>query len=91
MNKILLPVTALIVLVNFSFAQWRIMNPYPTPNATYVGSAPSADRFITVTPQGEAVVTQDGGLNWSVVQIGGDGIYRSCYFIDDCTKQLMVD
>ena len=85
MNKILLPITVLILIANFSLGQWRIMNPYPTPNATYVGSAPSADRFITVTPQGEAVVTHDGGLTWNVVQIGGDGIFRSCYFIDDNT------
>ena len=83
MKNVFLLIVLVLSLSVLTFAQWRVMNPYPTPNATYVGSAPSADRFVTVTPQGEAVVTHDGGLNWNVVQIGGDGIYRSCYFIND--------
>lgn len=83
MKKVFLPV-ALVILFSISLiAQWRVMNPHPTPNTTYIGSAPSADRYITVTGQGEAIVTHDGGQNWSVVQIGGDGIYRSCYFLND--------
>jgi photosystem II stability/assembly factor-like uncharacterized protein len=84
--KILFILFSAILIFSFSsVAQWRVMNPHPTPNTTYIGSAPSANRFITVTGQGEAIVTQDGGLNWNVVQIGSDGIYRSCYFIDDNT------
>jgi len=83
MKKVFLPIVFVILCSVLTDAQWRVMNPHPTPNNTYIGSAPSADRFITVTPQGEAVVTHDGGLTWSVVQIGGNGIYRSCYFIND--------
>ncbi len=84
--KILFTVLVTIFLTSFfSVAQWRVMNPHPTPNTTYVGSAPSANRFITVTGQGEAIVTHDGGQNWNIVQIGGDGIYRSCYFVNDNT------
>jgi hypothetical protein len=74
MKKILLP-TALVILVSITLtAQWRVMNPHPTPNTSYIGSAPSENRFITVTGQGEAIVTHDGGQNWEIVQIGGDGI-----------------
>ncbi|MFC2103322.1 YCF48-related protein [Bacteroidota bacterium] len=73
----------LLVFSLTSFAQWRFLNPYPTANNTYIGSAPSADRYITVTPQGEAVLTHDGGATWDIVKIGGDGIYRSCYFLND--------
>ncbi|HMN17463.1 MAG TPA: YCF48-related protein [Ignavibacteriaceae bacterium] len=83
MKKIL---TIIFILMTFTypiFSQWRVMNPHPTPNALYVGSAPSADRFFTVTPQSEAVFTHDGGQTWKVVQIGGNGIYRSCYFLND--------
>ena len=72
-----------LLFLTSSFAQWRVQNPHPTPNNTYIGSAPSADRYITVTPQGEAVLTHDGGATWDVVQIGGDGIYRAAYFLND--------
>ncbi len=72
-----------ILLSSLNFAQWNVLNPHPTPNTSYIGSAPSADRFITVTGQGEAIVTHDGGLTWDIVQIGGDGIYRSTYFLND--------
>ncbi|MFO7527040.1 MAG: YCF48-related protein [Ignavibacteriaceae bacterium] len=72
-----------LLLLTSSFAQWRVQNPHPTPNTSYIGSAPSADRYITVTGQGEAVLTHDGGATWNVVQIGGDGIYRAAYFLND--------
>ncbi|HSL89494.1 MAG TPA: YCF48-related protein [Ignavibacteriaceae bacterium] len=71
------------LFLSSSFAQWRVQNPHPTPNTSYIGSAPSADRYITVTGQGEAVLTHDGGATWDVVQIGGDGIYRAAYFLND--------
>lgn len=85
MKKVCLSFALVILLAISAVAQWRIMNPHPTPNTTYIGSAPSENRFITVTGQGEAIVTHDGGQNWDIVQIGGDGIYRSCYFINDNT------
>lgn len=66
-----------------NFAQWKALNPYPSGNTSYVGSAPSANRYITVTPQSEAFVTHDGGVTWDVVPLDGNGIYRSCYFIND--------
>lgn len=72
-----------LLFLSSSFAQWRVQNPHPTGNTSYIGSAPSADRYITVTPQSEAVLTHDGGATWQVVQIGGDGIYRSTYFLND--------
>ncbi|NUN10089.1 MAG: T9SS type A sorting domain-containing protein [Ignavibacteriaceae bacterium] len=65
------------------FAQWKALNPYPSGNTSYVGSAPSANRYITVTPQSEAFVTHDGGVTWEIVPLDGNGIYRSCYFIND--------
>jgi len=77
--------TIMLLVTSSSLTQWRIMNPHPTPNTTYIGSSPSVNRFITVTGQGEAIVTHDGGQTWDIVQIGGDGIYRSCYFINDNT------
>lgn len=85
MKKVFLPFALVILLSISAVSQWRIMNPHPTPNTSYIGSAPSENRFITVTGQGEAIVTHDGGQNWDIVQIGGDGIYRSCYFINDNT------
>ncbi len=85
MKKVFLLIVLIMLISVSSVAQWRIMNPHPTPNTTYIGSAPSENRFITVTGQGEAIVTHDGGQNWEIVQIGGDGIYRSCYFINDNT------
>ncbi len=83
MKKTLFFLISLLSLAYSSFAQWRVMNPYPTPNTTYIGSAPSENRFITVTGEGEAIVTHDGGTSWDIVQIGGNGIYRSCYFLND--------
>ena len=85
MYKNLLTTFFSLFIIPSLFAQWTVQNPYPTGNNTYIGSAPSADRYITVTPQSEAVFTHDGGATWNVVQIGGDGIYRSCYFINDNT------
>jgi len=70
-------------MISSIYAQWTVLNPHPTGNNLYIGSAPSADRYIVVSAQGEAVVTHDGGATWDVVLIGGDGIYRSCYFIND--------
>ena len=66
-------------------AQWTVLNPYPSPNSTYIGSAPSANKYITVTGQGEAILTNDGGTSWSIVNLPLDGIYRSTYFIDENT------
>jgi photosystem II stability/assembly factor-like uncharacterized protein len=83
MKKIFLPIALIIIFSVLTLGQWRIMNPHPTPNTSYIGSAPSANSYITVTGQGEAIVTHDGGQNWDIVQIGGDGIYRSCYFLND--------
>ncbi len=72
------------ILFSYSaVAQWTSLNPHPTGSTSYIGSAPSADRYITVTGQGEAIVTHDGGATWSLVAIGGDGIYRSTYFHND--------
>ncbi len=64
-------------------AQWRVMNPHPSGNTTYIGSAPSANKFITVTGQGEAIITNDGGTTWNVVKLPLDGIYRSTHFLND--------
>lgn len=72
-----------LLFISTSLSQWRLQNPHPTGNTSYIGSAPSADRYITVTGQGEAVLTHDGGATWNVVQIGGDGIYRAAYFLTD--------
>jgi photosystem II stability/assembly factor-like uncharacterized protein len=72
-----------LLFISTSLSQWRLQNPHPTGNTSYIGSAPSADRYITVTGQGEAVLTHDGGATWDVVQIGGDGIYRAAYFLND--------
>lgn len=74
-----------VFLISTGIAQWNVLNPHPTPNTSYVGSAPSVDRYITVTGQGEAVVTHDGGATWNIVQIGGEGIYRSVYFVNNNT------
>ena len=79
----LLTIILFLITISLLNAQWKLQNPSPTGNTTYVGSAPSADRFITVTGQGEAVLTHDGGQTWNIVQIGGDGIYRSTYFLND--------
>ena len=79
-------ITTFLIFILISLtsnAQWRVMNPHPTPNTTYIGSAPSDNSFITVSGQGEAIITHDGGQNWDIVQIGGNGIYRSCYFLND--------
>ncbi len=65
------------------FAQWNVLSPRPTPNAVYAGSATSANHFVGVTDQGEAVVTFDGGTTWQINPIGGNGIYRGVYFTDD--------
>lgn len=76
----------LLILITQStnlFAQWRVMNPHPSGNTTYIGSAPSANKFITVTGQGEAIITNDGGATWSVVKLPLDGIYRSTHFLND--------
>ncbi len=81
--KYFLLLTSFLFFSTYSNAQWKTLNPYPTANTTYVGSAPSADRFITVTGQDEAIVTHDGGDTWDVVQIGGGGIYRAAFFIND--------
>lgn len=72
-----------LIFISTSLSQWRLQNPHPTGNTSYIGSAPSADRYITVTGQGEAVLTHNGGATWDVVQIGGDGIYRAAYFLND--------
>ncbi|MDP3831420.1 MAG: YCF48-related protein, partial [Ignavibacteriaceae bacterium] len=63
--------------------QWISLNPHPTANNTYIGSAPSSDRFITVSAQGEAVLTHDGGATWQVLPFPLDGIYRACYFLNE--------
>ncbi|RPI75417.1 MAG: hypothetical protein EHM47_02730, partial [Ignavibacteriales bacterium] len=83
MHKLFLSFTLSLFIFSPLFAQWTVQNPHPTGNNLYIGSAPSADRYIVVSAQGEAVVTHDGGATWNVDQIGGDGIYRSCYFIND--------
>lgn len=71
-----------ILFLHDVHSQWTVLNPHPTGNTTYIGSAPTADRYITVSGQGEAVITHDGGATWQVIQIGGDGIYRAAYFFD---------
>lgn len=73
----------LIIFSACVFAQFRVLNPHPTQNTLYLGSAPSANKYITVTGQDEAIYTNDGGLSWNTVQIGGQGIYRSCFFLND--------
>ncbi len=83
MKKMLLLLFVASFITSNLFSQWRMMNPHPTGNTNYIGSAPSADRYITVNGQSEAIITHDGGLTWKIVQIGGDGIYRSCYFLND--------
>lgn len=81
--KVLLLLFVFSFLPTLLFSQtWRVMNPHPSPNTSYIGSAPSAERYITVTGQGEAIVTHDGGNTWEIVQIGGNGIYRSAFFLN---------
>jgi photosystem II stability/assembly factor-like uncharacterized protein len=63
--------------------QWISLNPHPTANNTYIGSAPSPDRFITVSAQGEIVLTHDGGVTWQVAPLPLEGIYRACYFVNE--------
>ncbi|MBI2420393.1 MAG: T9SS type A sorting domain-containing protein [Ignavibacteriales bacterium] len=75
----------LFTLHVIGFAQWQVANPSPTANTTYVGSAPSAATFVTVTGQGEAVLTHDSGKTWQVMPLPLDGIYRSTFFLDDNT------
>ncbi|MCK6604464.1 MAG: YCF48-related protein [Ignavibacteriaceae bacterium] len=75
-----------ILLILFSYsisAQWTIQNPHPTPNNLYIGSAPSLNTYVTITDIGEFVKTTDGGATWKVSRIGGDGIYRSTFFLSD--------
>lgn len=74
---------SILFISTISFAQWTSVNPHPSPNTSYIGSAPSANSFITVTGQGEAILTHDGGQTWDVVQIGGNGIYRSAFFLNN--------
>jgi photosystem II stability/assembly factor-like uncharacterized protein len=83
--KILYTLLLVFLLTFTAYPQWTVLNPHPTPSTMYIGSAPSADRYITVTPQSEAIVTHDGGATWQIVQIGGDGIYRAAYFINENT------
>jgi len=74
----------IIFLISFSnYSQWSVLNPYPSPNTPYIGSAPSPNKYVTVTPQGEAILTTDGGTTWHVKQLPLDGIYRSTYFLSE--------
>jgi photosystem II stability/assembly factor-like uncharacterized protein len=61
-------------------AQWTVLNPHPTTSMIHGISTPDLNRFIGVTAQGEAVISFNGGANWQVIPIGGDGIYRGVYF-----------
>jgi photosystem II stability/assembly factor-like uncharacterized protein len=86
MMKNLIPFfMAILMITQTSYSQWTMLNLHLTGNLTHIGSAPSADRYITVSSQGEAIVTHDGGATWQVIQIGGDGIYRAAYFINENT------
>ncbi len=71
MKTFLIILLSLLSISLSSNAQWRVMNPHPTPNTTYISSLPSDNSFITVSGQGEAIVTHDGGLNWDIVQMRG--------------------
>lgn len=62
---------------------WSVLNPYPTGNTLYIGSAPSENKYAVVSAQGELFMTTDGGVNWNQQVLPGDGIYRSIYFLDN--------
>jgi len=62
---------------------WSVLNPYPTGNTLYIGSAPSENKYAVVSAQGELFMTTDGGVNWTQQVLPGDGIYRSLYFLDN--------
>ncbi len=78
-------ISIFLVCITITAQQWTTQNPYPTANNSYGGFASSPTHFVAVTDQGEALVTMDGGSNWDIVRIGGDGIYRNVFFIDDNT------
>ncbi len=77
--------TIIISIALLNAQQWTTQNPYPTANNTYRGFATNPNHFMAVSDQGEAILTFDGGANWDIIPIGGDGIYRSVFFIDDNT------
>lgn len=73
----------LIICTINLFSQWINLNPYPTGNTTYVGSAGGANHYLTVSGQGEAIFTTNGGNTWNIVFLPLDGIYRSSYFLNE--------
>lgn len=81
MLALLLTITAMTLAQ--SPGPWTVLNPYPTGNTLYIGSAPSENKYAVVSAQGELFMTTDGGVNWTQQVLPGDGIYRSLYFLDN--------
>lgn len=80
--------TIFVLVSTFIYSQvsFTTINPYPTINDTYVGWAPSADRYYTISQIGEVVYTTNGGSSWNVSQVDtGNGILRSTFFVNDLT------
>jgi photosystem II stability/assembly factor-like uncharacterized protein len=89
-GTIIMKFFALLLSFCFSLAAqtnnpWSVLNPYPTGNTLYIGTAPSENKYAIVSAQGELFMTTDGGVNWTQQVLPGDGIYRSLYFLDNNT------
>ncbi len=81
--------TAFYLLLTLAFSTmaqgvWTTLNPYPTANDVYAGSALGPDRFIALSNYDQCFLTTDGGINWTISSYDTtESIIRNLYFIND--------
>jgi photosystem II stability/assembly factor-like uncharacterized protein len=84
MHKFLFTFLFLSLISTSVYSQWQPLHPRPSGSTTYMGAAPSADKYIVGSNfLSEAIMTTDGGQTWSIKPLPTSSQVRSTYFIND--------
>ena len=71
------------------FPQWQMLNPTPSSETSFMGSAYGADKYMTVTQfLGHTLFTADGGTTWNTIPINTTRVLRSAFFVNENTAWI---
>jgi photosystem II stability/assembly factor-like uncharacterized protein len=82
--KVLFTFFLIFLFSSSLFSQWTSLNPRPSGSTTYMGAAPSADKYIVGSNfLSEVIMTTDGGLTWSINPLPTSSQIRATFFLNE--------
>lgn len=86
-----LTILIFIILVNISFAQWKLANPTPTYQNIRGIKIFSPVKYLICTENGDAYITENGGDEWTKTFSDTTMIFKKMYFVNDQTGWIIGD